>query len=82
MSREDIDALVEALRAVGKAASRIKSASAFDDYVFIKSVGEFTEAARLTSSQVRRAVHEDGPMLSFRYRGVNFLHGAEREEAE
>lgn len=80
MRREDIDAMVDALKAAEKATSRVKGASIAHDYVVFKTIGTLTEAARLTGSAMRRMNDGGAVWFSFTYRGVTFVLADDSKE--
>lgn len=74
MRLDDINALVDAARVYDRAHNRIVG-EGFDSTVYLRSMGDFTEVAKLTDTSINRVPLEGGEShFSLTYRGVRFCY--------
>lgn len=83
MRLDDINAFIDVQRACARIASRIEGINYETDLHF-RNVSDFTEAAVVTDSSIKRELYPDGKTytLKFHYRGVEFWYmGSDAEVA-
>ena len=78
---EYIDAYVNAMLEARRMAKKVDGVVATGSTTF-RTVNEFRKAATLTSSPIKRYQYEDFAVLSFLYRGHEFVHVAKPNEEQ
>lgn len=74
MRLDDINALVDAARVYDRAHKRVVGED-FDKTVYLRSMGDFTEVARLTDTSINRVPLDKGEAhFSIDYRGIRFCY--------
>lgn len=81
MSIDYIDAYVEAQVEANRRAKRIEGLVLNAQTTF-KKVGDFRKAATITKSPIRRFTYDDFAVLTFSYKGHEFVHVAKTNEEQ
>lgn len=80
MNLEYIDAYVESMAESRRLARKVDGLAAHNGTSF-KTVDEFRKAATVTGSSIKRYQYDDFAVLVFTYRGHEFRHVANANEA-